>query len=276
MGYPWMKPEKVDSLSPILKWAGGKRWLVSQGENLFPDAYERLVEPFAGGAAVFFRLAPARAWLNDINSELIDTYRAIAEDWESIVSLLKSYQAKHSSDFYYEIRASNPRTLTTRAARFIYLNRTCFNGLYRVNLKGQFNVPVGTKTSVLMPDDNFSAASIRLKKVRLTSLDFECVVDQANASDFVFADPPYTVRHNLNGFIKYNENLFSWADQVRLRDALFRASERGVSVVLSNADHASIRELYQGCQAMRVATRQSVMAASSSNRKETTELLIRV
>lgn len=266
----------MDSLTPILKWAGGKRWLVSQEENLFPRKYQRLIEPFAGGAAAFFSLAPRRVWLNDINADLMDTYKAIAEDWEGVMCLLRSYHGKHSADLYYQIRASKPRSLVGRAAKFIYLNRTCFNGLYRVNLKGQFNVPVGTKSSVLMPDDDFPEASVRLRKARLTAWDFEKVINQAQPEDFVFADPPYTVRHNFNGFIKYNENLFSWADQERLCKALFRASARGVYVVMSNADHESIRELYEGCQEMKVVTRQSVMAASSRNRKATTELLVRV
>jgi DNA adenine methylase len=266
----------VDSLTPILKWAGGKRWLVAQGENLFPTEYRRLVEPFAGSAAVFFNLAPQRAWLNDINVDLIDTYRAIAQDWEGVVRLLRVYQNKHTADFYYQIRASKPRSLTGRAAKFIYLNRTCFNGLYRVNLKGEFNVPVGTKTAVLMPDDDFPSASARLKNARITAWDFEKVIDQTEPADFIFADPPYTVRHNLNGFIKYNEKLFSWADQERLCRALHRASKRGVHVVMSNANHESIRELYRDSQKIKVAKRQSIMAASPSNRKETTELLIRV
>lgn len=270
-----MKTTDVDKISPVLKWAGGKRWLTGQTEDIFPKDFGRLVEPFAGSAAVFFDLAPPKAWLNDLNSDLIETYKAIAADWESVVRLLENYHAKHSSDFYYEIRASRPRTPATKAARFIYLNRTCFNGLYRVNLKGEFNVPVGTKTTVIRPDDNFPAASVRLKRAKLTSVDFEEVINQTSSSDFIFADPPYTVRHNLNGFIKYNERLFSWADQVRLRDALFRASRRGVKVVMSNADHESIRDLYSDSPSMTVASRQSVMAANADNRKTTTELLIR-
>lgn len=266
----------MPSLTPILKWAGGKRWLASQDENLFPSNYKRLVEPFAGGAAVFFNLTPNTAWLNDLNTDLINTYSAIAEDWEGVLSILTQHQQKHSADYYYEIRNSKPRLKKTQAAKFIYLNRTCFNGLYRVNLRGEFNVPIGTKSSVLLPSDNFKAASELLNRTKLTTLDFEKVVDQSVATDFLFVDPPYTVRHNLNGFIKYNEKLFSWADQIRLRDALFRASARGVNIVMSNADHQSIRELYRDCTTMKVATRQSVMAASAANRRTTTELLIRV
>lgn len=243
---------------------------------MFPLQYDRLIEPFAGGAAVFFCLSPASAWLNDVNVDLIDAYKAIADDWEGVVAVLKHHHAKHNSKYYYEIRASSPRLATTRAARLIYLNRTCFNGLYRVNLKGEFNVPLGTKTKVILPGDNFFASSNQLKKATLTNLDFEEVIDQAGENDFVFVDPPYTVKHNLNGFIKYNERLFSWADQIRLKDSLFRAKLRGAQVVMSNADHESIRELYGDSEKIYVAARQSVMAASSANRKKTTELLIRI
>lgn len=264
------------SLSPILKWPGGKRWLVGQSDNLFPESYQRLVEPFAGGAAAFFTLKSGSTWLNDVNSDLIDTYKALAQEHDEVLRLLRTYHNKHSETFYYKMRSSKPRSLAGRAAKFIYLNRTCFNGLYRVNLKGEFNVPVGTKTAVLMPDDNFQAVSEKLKTARLTNWDFQRVIEQTVPGDFIFADPPYTVRHNLNGFVKYNEKLFSWSDQERLRDALFAASGRGVHVVMSNANHESIRELYQGCKKMKAVTRQSVMAASSINRKETTELLVSV
>jgi len=250
--------------------------LIGHDQNLFPATFNRLIEPFAGGAAVFFCLAPTRAWLNDVNVDLIDTYRAIAGDWRAVVRLLNMYQRNHSEEFYYKARDSKPRSLAGRAAKFIYLNRTCFNGLYRVNLNGDFNVPIGTKSSVLLPEDDFAEAGLRLSKARLTTWDFERVINQALEGDFVFADPPYTVRHNLNGFIKYNEKLFSWADQERLHDALVRASERGAHVVMSNADHASIRELYADSQEMHSVTRQSVMAASSEKRKVTTELLVRI
>src|SRR5690606_8243897 len=123
-------------LAPILKWPGGKRWLLSQAKHLFPTRYQRLVEPFAGGAALCFGLAPNRAWLNDINADLVGTYRAIARNWCKVVSLLIEYERSHSSEFYYFLRAAKPRLPVERAARFIYLNRTCFNGLYRVNLSG--------------------------------------------------------------------------------------------------------------------------------------------
>jgi DNA adenine methylase len=262
--------------TPFLKWAGGKRWLFEHSRAVMPAACSRLVEPFAGGAAAFFRLVPERAWLNDINEDLIDTYRAIATDWEEVVRILASYHLEHSPTLYYKVRQSTPHLLSARAARFIYLNRTCFNGLYRVNLKGVFNVPVGTKASILMPDDDFELTSRRLERVKLSCDDFQAVIDKTGSTDFIFADPPYTVNHNLNGFIKYNEKLFSWDDQVRLRDALFRASRRGATVLVSNADHESIRLLYKDSQSMSVLGRHSIMAANASQRRATTELLIRV
>jgi DNA adenine methylase len=272
----WKGSQPVIRLAPILKWAGGKRWSFEKNAAVFPANIGRFIEPFAGGAAAFFRLAPNKAWLNDLNVDLVETYKAIAVDWIAVENRLRVFQKYHSNDFYYQMRASRPRSMAGRAARFIYLNRTCFNGLYRVNLKGEFNVPVGTKTAVLLPDDNFALASERLRKTKLTSWDFEKVIDQTKSTDFVFADPPYTVRHNLNGFIKYNERLFSWADQVRLRDALYRARDRGVTVVMSNADHESIRDLYSESSMITSETRISRMAANIENRKTTTELLIRI
>lgn len=266
----------VSNLVPVLKWAGGKRWLAAQYQNIFPTGYDRLVEPFAGSAAVFFSFRPRNAWLNDVNVELMNTYQAISNDWESVLKALRQHQKNHSAKYYYEVRESTPRLEKSRAAKFIYLNRTCFNGLYRVNLKGKFNVPIGTKSTVLLPSDDFQAVGKLLKNTKLTSLDFESVIDNTGPKDFLFVDPPYTVRHNLNGFIKYNEKLFSWSDQIRLRDSVFRASARGVKILMSNADHQSIRDLYADCSNMMIATRQSVMAAQSENRKVTTELLINI
>lgn len=261
---------------PFLKWAGGKRWLMRSHRDVFDlSGFDRYVEPFVGGGAAFFGLSPKRALLNDANEELIDTYRAIKSDWKTVVRLLARHQKLHDDDYFYEVRAVTPTTVMGRAARFIYLNRTCFNGLYRVNRRGEFNVPRGTKDAVLMDTDNFEEIARRLAKVRLVSGDFEKVVDAAGQGDFIYADPPYTVKHNNNGFIKYNERLFSWADQERLKDSLTRAAARGAKVIVSNADHPSIRELYADAECV-TAERHSVMASESERRKKTTELLITV
>lgn len=163
-----------------------------------------------------------------------------------------------------------------RAAQFIYLNRTCFNGLYRVNLKGKFNVPIGTKVKVFDRFEDFSAISRILKRAEICHSDFEFIIDSAISGDFLFIDPPYTVKHNLNGFIKYNEKIFSWDDQVRLRDAIVRAAARGVIVLLTNAAHASVVALYEGIGTMRFVTRSSVLAGKKVARGSVDELIVTI
>lgn len=261
------------ALTPFLKWAGGKRWLEQYLSTRLPT-FNRYIEPFLGSGATYFRLKPKTAVLADLNSELITTYQAIKDDWNKVLGHLKKHHGRHSHSYYYQMRAQKPRSAAGRAARFIYLNRTCWNGLYRVNLRGEFNVPIGTKTNVLLTTDRFDKISELLSSAELLSSDFESVIDRAEENDLIFADPPYTVKHNLNGFVKYNEKLFSWDDQIRLRDALMRAKKRGAHIILTNADHWSIRKLYKTHFQMHSIDRQSVIAASNSNRGICSELLI--
>jgi DNA adenine methylase len=184
-------------------------------------------------------------------------------------------QQKHSNDFYYTIRGVKEADPLQRAIRFIYLNRTCFNGLYRVNQKGEFNVPIGTKTDVVLPDDDFQEWARALRYVDLETSDFEEMIDKAGAGDIVFADPPYTVSHNQNCFLKYNETLFSWNDQVRLARTLARADRRGVTVIATNANHASVRELYEEHFEIRTISRASNIAAAAGKRGSYEEIIIR-
>jgi len=265
---------KSQHSTPFLKWAGGKRWLASAHGNLLPDNYNRYYEVFLGSGAVFFSVRPAQATLSDINEELIECYSVLRDEWQNVVERLHHHHLHHSKDYYYEVRDSKPKLLANRAARFIYLNRTCWNGLYRVNLKGKFNVPVGTKTNVLLETDNFEELSALLKKTELLAADFEGVIDKACSGDFIFADPPYTVRHNLNGFVKYNEKIFRWEDQVRLRDCLVRARNRGCLILLTNASHPSIVDLYENDFELIPLSRSSVIAADSKNRGMYEELVI--
>lgn len=261
---------------PFLKWAGGKRWLVSSYPDLLNLPFKRYIEPFLGSGAVFFHLAPDRAILADRNQELIETYQAIKDDWKLVQRELRKHHRKHSAKYYYAIRQFQPKTPHTRAARFIYLNRTCWNGLYRVNLQGTFNVPIGTKTKVVFDTDDFESVSKLLKNAKLCVGDFESVMSLAGSNDLVFIDPPYTVKHNLNGFVKYNETLFNWDDQVRLRDAIVLAKDRGASIVLTNAYHKSIKQLYKNVGTQRRLQRHSVLAADSSRRKVCDELVVLV
>lgn len=262
-------------LTPFLKWAGGKRWLASSIQEQMGSFSGRYIEPFLGSAAVFFHLRPKAALLNDANSELIETYKAIKSDHQSVVDLLSYHHRHHSKDYYYKMRSYAPRCLFRRAARFIYLNRTCWNGLYRVNLDGNFNVPKGTKSSVLLPSDNWLDVAKSLKRAQLFSGDFERIIDKAREGDLIFADPPYTIKHNFNGFIKYNESLFSWDDQVRLSFALHRAKQRGVSIISTNANHKSVRALYDGSFDMNVIERHSVLSGDPKFRGKFQELLIK-
>jgi DNA adenine methylase len=203
-----------EKTTPFLKWAGGKRWLAPRLQDLVPKSYNRYFEPFLGSGATFFALNPEFATLSDTNAELINCYCSIRDDPSQIISLLKTHKSRHSRDYYYQMRRVELSEKIERAARFIYLNRTCWNGLYRVNLNGIFNVPIGTKDSVVLDTDDFSKISCLLKSIVIECCDFEHSIDKAVDGDFVFVDPPYTARHNHNGFIKYNEHLFSWADQI--------------------------------------------------------------
>jgi DNA adenine methylase len=182
------------SQTPFLKWAGGKRWLAPQLVKNLPDFSGRYIEPFLGSAAIFFAIRPSDALLSDTNEDLIETYNAIRDDHEQVHDLLKVHQRKHSVEYFYQMRQYRPRERYRKAARFIYLNRTCWNGLYRVNLQGVFNVPIGTKTNVLMATDDWTATSALLKSADIRCQDFEKSIDMAERGDLVFADPPYTVK----------------------------------------------------------------------------------
>lgn len=262
-------------LLPFLKWAGGKRWLMNLANEIREGGVGTYYEPFVGSGAMFFAINPAVAILNDSNADLIDAYRAIKTDHVSVERLLRKHHRLHCSEYYYAMRASVPRSRHGRAARFIYLNRTCWNGLYRVNRKGDFNVPKGTKTKVMLDTDNFAQVARRLSSATLCNGDFESVIALAGAGDFVFADPPYTVRHQYNGFIEYNEKLFTWDDQVRLRDCLRAAVQRGAQVVCTNAEHHSIRELYGSGFQLHGVSRYSAIAGSAKSRGNYAELIIK-
>ncbi len=259
---------------PFLKWAGGKRWFVNRHLDLVTPSFKRYLEPFLGSGAVFFGLKPSRALLGDLNPELIATFSAIKENWKPVRTLLRRYHRLHSKRFYYRMRDSHPRSATARAARFIYLNRTCWNGLYRVNIRGQFNVPKGTKKNVLFDTDNFGRTSLVLKRASLVVSDFETVIRQARRGDLIFADPPYVTSHSNNGFLKYNERLFSWDDQVRLSRCLHEAKEKGVHVVSTNADTPAIRNLYRKDFTIRSLVRSSVIAAGPDKRGTRRELVV--
>lgn len=261
-------------IEPFLKWPGGKRWLVAKYPNLFPTTMRRYIEPFLGSGAVYFHLTPKRALLADANLELVRAYNAIKSHPAELDRMLQRFQKRHNPAFYYQTRKLVPDDELKCAARFLYLNRTCFNGIYRVNLNGTFNVPIGSKTKVAYPAGYLDTVATALQPAKIVVADFEATISRAASGDFVYIDPPYTVMHNNNNFVKYNDVLFSWNDQERLADAVRQAMRRGAMVLVSNADHASVRKLYRGIGRQHVVSRSSVLAASSASRRFTTELAI--
>lgn len=263
-------------IEPPLKWAGGKRWLARSYSWLFPECYDRYLEPFFGGGAVFFALKPGSAVLSDKNARLVATYEAIRDDPDGVSRALQAYADRHSDEFYYTARATPETEAVKEAARFLYLNRTCWNGLYRVNLKGEFNVPRGTKNTVMLPTDDFNAVSNALLNAELSTADFSETLSQAGEGDFVFIDPPYTVAHNNNGFLKYNEDIFSWADQERLKREAVAAADRGASVLVLNAHHDSVSQLYSDAGTPHVVKRHSVISSTSAHRKGVEELAVQI
>jgi DNA adenine methylase len=262
-------------MTPFLKWAGGKRWFTQRYSHLLPKRYSRYIEPFLGSGSVFFHLQPQQAVLGDSNPDVISAFQGMKEDWVQLRSRLLDHQRLHSNAHYYAVRSTVPDDKTEQAARIIYLNRACFNGIYRVNRHGVFNVPRGTRDTIVFDGEDFQAKAQLLQGAQIHLADFESLIDDARDGDLVFADPPYTVRHNLNGFVKYNEKLFAWSDQERLAYALFRAYARGAKIVCTNANHSSIRELYadRGFTLLDVS-RFSPISASADSRKPFEELVI--
>lgn len=262
-------------MDSFLRWAGGKRWFIAKYADLIPKNFNRYFEPFLGSGSIFFFLAPTNAFLGDLNSELISAFQAIKDDWKSVSDYLKIHQNNHNKSYYYEVRAKEFTNIAEKAARFIYLNRTCFNGIYRVNSQGKFNVPKGTINAVLLEKDNFEMISQYLSKADLKESDFESLINETQCGDLLFADPPYTVRHNNNGFVSYNEKLFSWEDQIRLSKVLNKAKKRGVKIILTNANNQAVRELYEkNGFSIKTVSRYSSISALPQNRRQFEELVI--
>jgi DNA adenine methylase len=253
-------------LMPVLRWAGGKRWLVpSLPELLGEHRFNSYHEPFLGGASVFLGIAPeGKSYLGDLNAELIETYERIRDDPDGVAERLRPH--KNTEDYYYKLRTSKPRTGNGRAARFIYLNHTSFNGIYRVNLAGTYNVPYGHRHTYAMPEKTWlREVSNRLQGVDLRVGDFADCLPNVAAGDLVFLDPPYTVAHNNNGFIKYNQHLFSFSDQQRLSALVDAIRERDAFYILTNAAHDSIAQLFaKGDRRITTRRRNNVGGAAAA------------
>ena len=256
---------------PFLRWAGGKSWLVKHLHKLSELKFNRYHEAFLGGASIFFNLRPKKSFLSDLNPDLIETYLAIQQNAPQVVSLLKGY--RNDEEFYYTIRGKQFDDPIERAARFIYLNQTSFNGIYRVNLKGIYNVPFGFRTKEFLDEQNLLTAQSALKGVHLNNCDFYSILENVKKNDLVFLDPPYTVSHNNNGFIKYNEKIFHLDDQVRLSELIDEIKRKDAYYILTNAAHKTIDEIFEKGDRKLLLSRASLIGGAKSTRGQTHEFI---
>ena len=259
--------------SAFLRWAGSKRQLLPTIREHFPADTNCYIEPFAGSARLFFSVSPKRAILSDINAELIATYRAVRKSPEAVSAELNGL--RRSKREYLRMRSLQPSRLAPpeRAARFIYLNRFCFNGLYRTNRMGEFNVPYGASGTGRLPDsETLKACSQSLRQVTLLVGDFEIATQQAQRGDFVYMDPPYAV-NTRRVFNEYHRSSFSQEDVVRVRLTMERLARTGVRFVVSYAESPEAEMLRKGFAFESVRVRRNI-AGFTSHRKYSTEILI--
>ncbi len=275
------------SVRPFLKWAGGKQQLLPALLEAMPATFERYFEPFVGGGALFFTLAreraPLRASLGDANPDLIATYEVVRDDLDGVVALLGSLERAYlAADFegrarlFYEQREFAPASKAERAARFIFLNKTCYNGLYRVNSKGLFNVPHGRyREPRILDRDVLAAASAALQDATLACADVEVTCASARAGDFVYFDPPFHPLSTTSSFTQYTSADFGWADQERLRVCIDGLTARGVQVLLSDSPHPLIVYLYEsaGYELRRIPARRAINS-KGTGRGPIDELLV--
>ena len=288
------KPVQEVHMSVFFKTAGGKRQLLPELRKYIPESHGRYFEPFVGGGALFFDLASSGrvdsawavggkrgAYLNDANPHMMAAYVSVQDNCTRLITSLRGYESlykERGEKFYYEARSEqvDPDKHTLRAAaRFLFLNRTAFNGLYRVNLKGEFNVPHGKyKNPTICDAPTLRAASDALTGVKLTCQDFEQAVKSARRGDLVYFDPPYWPKNATSDFTAYTKEGFGPAEQVRLRDVALALKRRGVHVILSNADVTPVRQLYsKDFELHRVQARRAINS-KTDGRGSTGELII--
>ena len=259
-----------NSAKPILKWAGGKTQMLGDLLPKVPKSYGRYIEPFFGGGAMFFALQPENAIIADSNPELINMYRQVAENVDEVISCLKKYE--NTSEMFYAVREQDWMCLpkAEAAARTIFLNRTCFNGLYRVNKQGKFNVPYGKYANPRICDEEgLKAASEALKKAEILCGDYLLVLEHyAQAGDFVFLDPPYLPISEYADFKRYTKEQFYEEDHVELAKMIMRLQERGCHVVLTNSNHPLVHELYAPFTIDVIQTKRHISCNGSTRKGE--------
>jgi len=277
---PGLRPALPDPVaSPVIKWVGGKTKLLHELVARLPLRFERYYEPFAGGAALFFRVAPERAVLADSNADLIALYTCLTRDVAGVIRKLEYHRTAHSEAHYYTTRTrwndrELPWTTAERAATFIYLNKTCFNGLWRVNRSGAFNVPIGRYTDppICVPDA-LRAASNLLGRATLRCGDYRTAVADARRGDFLYFDPPYDPVTPTANFTSYTAGAFGADEQRALADTARALVARGCRVMLSNSDTPFIRSLYSDFHIDRVKCSRAINS-NAAKRGDVDEVII--
>ncbi|MEP1305086.1 MAG: DNA adenine methylase [Balneola sp.] len=266
-------------IKPILKWAGGKQQLLSEIIQRVPSSFNRYIEPFVGGGAVFFAIEANEYIISDTNPELINLYQTLSNgNFEDVIEKLESY--KNEEDFYYKTREKEVEKLTNieRSARFIYLNRTCFNGLYRVNKKGEFNVPFGKyKNPRIIFPERLKKASEKLSKTKIYNLDYHEVLDtHSQKNDLIFLDPPYIPISENASFKRYTKDQFRLNDQRKLAQLVRKLAEKGCKIILTNSNHPLIYELYDGFNIEVIETKRNINRNGNKRTGEDTIVSINV
>jgi DNA adenine methylase len=282
-----IKNFNTKTYQPFIKWVGGKRGLLEQILPLFPCEFEKYYEPFLGGGAVFFelfsrgQLKDKKVILSDINCELINTYNTIKNNPQQLITNLTYYKKEHSKEFYYEIREldrkENYKNLSNieKATRFIYLNKTCFNGLYRVNKKGYFNTPIGSYKNPNIDDaDTILNASEALQNTIILNQSFKEVLQYAKQNDLVYFDPPYFPLNETSNFTSYDSNCFLESEQFELFEVFDKLSDKKVKVIQSNSDTSFIKNLYKQYN-IDIVNANRFINSKSNGRGKINEVLIR-
>lgn len=260
------------SAQPFVKWAGGKQDLLSQITPRFPQKIDRYIEPFVGGGAIFFALNHPKATIADLNWWLIDTYKALRDDWQAVAKELDRFP--NTKEDYLRIRAIDPKTqsLLRRAAQFIYLNKNCFRGLFRVNKQGHFNVPYGAYNRRYYDPNVLAAAAALLENCEIQTSDFEAALLGISSSDFVYLDPPYYKLGGYSDFNRYTSEQFRESDQLRLSSVCNELDRNSVRWAQSNSDTPFIRSLYKQFRIMEISARREINL--NSQNRNVIELLI--
>ncbi|MBC8484761.1 MAG: Dam family site-specific DNA-(adenine-N6)-methyltransferase [Bacteroidetes bacterium] len=266
-----------EKIEPFIRWAGGKQRIVQKLLRFIPENIYELNyrEPFVGAGSLFFALQPSQAWLSDANSHLINCFKHVRDYPDLINTYLKQHAAKTCKDYYYNIRQQYNRGYesTAQAARFIYLNKTCFNGIFRVNKNGQFNVPYGWKEPPALPQLHLlRQASVALKNAKLTALPFEKILLNISKNDFIYLDPPYPPLNGTSYFTHYTVERFCEKDQRKLANLAKQLDSFGCRFMMSNADVPLVRELYHQFNIFMFSVNRSI--SCKSKRHNVSELII--